>query len=167
MKICEKCGVEFKTYFKIDGKYRNLTGRRFCIECSPFGSHNTRKNIVLVIRICKVCGSNKVKKGNYCPSCLTRMRRSMIKLAAIKYKGGSCVKCGFSGHPSSFEFHHTDPSDKDFEIGQISNRRWDLVKSELDKCEMLCANCHRAIHSKQADALMLEAISLYKGSLDF
>ena len=42
---------------------------------------------------------------------------------------------------AAMEFHHVNG--KDFSIGNIANRKWEVIKKELDKCELLCSNCHR------------------------
>ena len=75
-------------------------------------------------------------------------RRKKIKLMAIEYKGGKCVKCGYNKCVDALEFHHLS-LDKDFNIGTKGyTRSWDKVKIELDKCILLCANCHREEHNK-------------------
>lgn len=66
---------------------------------------------------------------------------------AIEYKGGKCKCCGYNKCISALEFHHLDPSVKEFNIGQKGyTRSWDKNKKELDKCILVCANCHREIH---------------------
>lgn len=68
---------------------------------------------------------------------------------AIEYKGGECAHCRGVFHPSVFEFHHRDPSEKDFAMSAKGHcRSWEAVKKELDKCDMLCANCHRIEHAR-------------------
>lgn len=42
MKTCPGCGKEFPTWVEINGVKRNLKSRKFCLECSPFGAHNTK-----------------------------------------------------------------------------------------------------------------------------
>lgn len=70
---------------------------------------------------------------------------------AIEYKGGKCKLCGYDRCIEALEFHHIDPSKKDFSISSRGHARsWKRVKEELDKCIMLCANCHREIHTKLA-----------------
>ena len=70
---------------------------------------------------------------------------------AVEYKGGKCERCGYSRCIEAFDFHHADPAKKDFGISNKGyTRSWKRVKSELDKCIMLCANCHREIHAKLA-----------------
>ena len=62
------------------------------------------------------------------------------------YKGGKCIECGYDKCPAALEFHHTDPSKKEFGIGGGYNRSWEVIKLELDKCVMLCSNCHHEKH---------------------
>lgn len=70
---------------------------------------------------------------------------------AVEYKGGQCEACGYNRCIEALEFHHTNFSQKDFSISNKGyTRSWAKVKEELDKCKLLCANCHREIHSKSA-----------------
>jgi len=76
-------------------------------------------------------------------------RRRVLKLKAIEYKGGKCQGegCGYFKCPDALEFHHLDPKEKDFSISNTGvTRSWDKIKIELDKCLLLCANCHREAH---------------------
>ena len=67
---------------------------------------------------------------------------------AITYKGGKCQSCGYNKCLEALEFHHIDPKQKDFSISQYGHSRsWERVRKELDKCVILCANCHREIHA--------------------
>jgi len=67
---------------------------------------------------------------------------------AIEYKGGRCILCGYDKCQEALEFHHTDSSQKDFGVSQDGlTRSWERVKNELDKCIMVCANCHRELHA--------------------
>lgn len=69
------------------------------------------------------------------------------KHCAIIYKGGKCVHCGkeYDGTNSCiFDFHHTDPSQKEF--CPSTGSTWSKTQPELDKCVLLCTNCHRMEH---------------------
>ena len=72
-------------------------------------------------------------------------RRKKIEL--VEYKGGECEKCGYKKSINALEFHHIDPKQKDF---SISGKSWSLerLKKEVDKCIIVCANCHREIHDE-------------------
>lgn len=70
---------------------------------------------------------------------------------AVNYKGSKCEVCGYYRCIEALEFHHKDSSEKDFSISQKGyTRSWKKVKMELDKCILLCANCHREIHVQNA-----------------
>lgn len=75
-------------------------------------------------------------------------RRKKIKQLAVDYKGGRCQLCDYSKCIDALEFHYIDSSKKKFGIGDKGyTRSWDKVRDELDKCILLCANCHREIAS--------------------
>lgn len=69
-------------------------------------------------------------------------------IRAIIYKGGKCQACNIDilNQPWLYEFHHTDPLQKDKEINTLVYSNWETIKSELDKCVLLCSHCHRNIH---------------------
>ena len=70
---------------------------------------------------------------------------------AIEYKGGSCKRCGYNRCIEALEFHHNNSFGKDFSISAKGyTRGWAKVKEELDKCILLCANCHREVHAHSA-----------------
>jgi 5-methylcytosine-specific restriction endonuclease McrA len=75
-------------------------------------------------------------------------RRKKVKTLAVAYKGGCCQICGYSKCIDALEFHHIDSSEKKFGIGHKGyTRSWERVREELDKCILLCANCHREVES--------------------
>ena len=77
-----------------------------------------------------------------------RCRRN-LKKKAVAYLGGVCVRCGYSKCVAAFDFHHKDPTQKDFAIAHKGFcRSFEKLKRELDKCELLCANCHREEHAR-------------------
>jgi 5-methylcytosine-specific restriction endonuclease McrA len=67
----------------------------------------------------------------------------------VEYKGGCCVRCGYKKYQGALEFHHTDPNEKDFNPSQLKNYSFnERLKNELDKCILVCSNCHREIHDE-------------------
>lgn len=84
-------------------------------------------------------------------------------MAAVSYLGGKCTACGWSGHQAAFQFHHTNPKEKDFIIGNIANKSWDSILKELKKCILLCANCHAIHHSTKNEAAFITEANNYKG----
>lgn len=97
---------------------------------------------------CKNCGKATKTKGYECNNCVSNRRRYEMKKKAITHLGGKCVNCGYNGHLAALEFHHLNPKEKDFTIGKMMNRKWDSIVKEIDKCIILCSNCHRIEHSK-------------------
>lgn len=56
---------------------------------------------------------------------------------------------GYNKYIGALEFHHKDPNSKDFNISQCRSHKFSQkIKDELDKCSLLCSNCHREEHSK-------------------
>jgi hypothetical protein len=72
-------------------------------------------------------------------------RRRQLREHAIAYLGGKCRLCGYDKCPSALEFHHVEVWLKDFTISDRMTS-FEAIKPELDKCELLCANCHREVH---------------------
>lgn len=77
--------------------------------------------------------------------------RRKLKLQAISHKGGSCEVCGYRKCPAALTFHHEDPKEKDFEIGSCI-RSWDKIRNEIEKCRLLCANCHAEAHYEETES---------------
>lgn len=167
MKTCLKCQKEFSVRTKIDGKIKNLQNRKYCLECSPFGLHNTKDLILNDIgedpeRICAKCNILKPRSeyytrrkhsrstySPYCKVCVnssTISRQRKIKQQAVSYMGGKCSCCGYDKYLGALEFHHKNPAEKDFAIGEIKNSSFQRMIPELQKCVLVCANCHKEIH---------------------
>lgn len=72
--------------------------------------------------------------------------RHRRKLRAIKRFGSQCAKCGYDKCIAALEFHHRDPTSKRFDWYSMRSSGWDKVVIELQKCDLLCANCHRELH---------------------
>jgi 5-methylcytosine-specific restriction endonuclease McrA len=95
----------------------------------------------------------------------TEQRKSYVteyqlerKLAAVIYKGGSCQECG-EDHPAALNFHHRDPSTKSFDVNSktlsMPNKiPWSTMRDEIEKCDLLCGNCHNKHHSAWTDQLI-------------
>jgi hypothetical protein len=72
--------------------------------------------------------------------------RKRTKELLVEYKGGKCEFCGYDKCIEALEFHHIDETTKEFAISG-STKSLEKQKKEADKCYMLCANCHRELHS--------------------
>ena len=76
-------------------------------------------------------------------------QRRNLKLKAIEYKGGKCINCGYDKCPTALVFHHVDPSKKDYQISNSTSQSFEKCKPELDKCILLCHNCHSELHYEE------------------
>lgn len=68
-----------------------------------------------------------------------------LKWKAVRYLGGCCVLCGYNRCYNALHFHHLNPHEKDFNISSKSN--WYDIHIEIDKCALVCANCHAETHA--------------------
>lgn len=75
-----------------------------------------------------------------------KIKKREKKLWAISYLGGCCNSCNGIFHPSVYEFHHKDPTTKDRDPSKMMSLSHEKLQTELDKCVLLCANCHRIEH---------------------
>ena len=118
IKKCEICNEEFETL-------PNGGSRKYCFNCSP-----------------------SYPKGGSRSKTISALRRAM-KREAIKRLGGKCQRCGYDKYIGALTFHHKDPSIKEFGLAQGGNTHsWEEYWQEVQKCELLCANCHAEEHSE-------------------
>lgn len=103
------------------GKYKGKYRRRICNKC--YYRVNTRPN-------------------------QKRIRRWLVDLK----KTLACTKCGIDDY-RVLEFHHRPGTEKLFNIGDKGNQGWgkDTILKEIEKCDVLCANCHRIESYKNYD----------------
>lgn len=144
-KACELCGLAFPTRQVVDGKLRYLYRRRFCFECSPFGTHNTSKDPSGISLPEELSDYRRRRKNKQSYRSLKNRRRQR-KAEMIALRGGCCQDCGYDTLPAALEFHHRDPSTKEFGLGNWHGS-WARLLSEADKCDLVCANCHRIRHA--------------------
>lgn len=87
--------------------------------------------------------------SSYCKDCTNSqavIRQRKTKQQCIEYKGGKCSICGYSKSSAALDFHHINPAEKDFQIAKFRSRSFSKIKEELDKCILICSNCHREAH---------------------
>lgn len=117
------------------------------------------------MKCCEICGKEfqPIKYGakrKYCYECSPIVKdgvqpktfiRRAIKKELVAYKGGKCEICGYNKCFAALQFHHTDIVDKDFEISAHYNegRSLEDMKQEVNKCILVCANCHAELHFKE------------------
>ena len=81
-----------------------------------------------------------------CSSCVSNRRRFDLKKKCAEYLGGKCSKCGYDKCIAALEFDHRNPEEKEFHFSGKHCFSWERIRMELDKCDILCANCHRERH---------------------
>lgn len=96
-------------------------------------------------KICQNCDRPTEQGRRLCHLCQIRLLRLRQRIALVKYKGGKCIKCGLA-ILVVLDFHHRNSEEKDFTISKVK-RGWKALKKEVDKCDLMCANCHRVEHS--------------------
>lgn len=150
MNVCNICSKEFHT----TKKYRKTCGK----ECGKLWRARTKRQIVDNSLECTKCNKTKpvsefYKNNNspgyryYCKQCdnaLIYERQVERKKKFVEYKGGKCIRCGYNRYIGALDFHHRDPNEKEFEIN--TNYTLERMMIELDKCDLICANCHREEH---------------------
>jgi hypothetical protein len=114
------------------------------------------------MKTCKTCGleksltefySNGLWKGSPkykpdCKPCNNEAQRKRFYGIIEKHFGGmKCSLCGYDRCVNALECHHVDPAQKDIAIAKMDNYSAARIVAELVKCILVCANCHREIHS--------------------
>ena len=123
-------------------------------------------------KICSKCGIEKPiseyhkngfdKDGNqkyrgYCKQCANKLEsaRYYKKKDYIDNQKTCCAKCGDT-RTYVLDYHHRDSTEKEFTIGKMKKGSLGLIQKEIDKCIVLCANCHREFHWLEKQGLTLD-----------
>lgn len=155
MPICKNCNKEFPNKISFEGEVYNLTGRKFCPECSPIGSRNTRSYIVKLQEneaFCIRCKQiknkdefyarkNNGKPFSYCIDCQELVKKLKLeeKLERIiQIRGGACQDCGQVFPSPVYDFYSEDNT---FHISKARNMSLERLLIELEKYIMICKNC--------------------------
>lgn len=155
MPDCLQCGIHFPIRIRVTNKIRFMHRRKYCLNCSPYGQHNTKKlhqfpnKVGIECERCHKIYDYRKSKGHtlkLCNSCMVNRRKRSLKVWATAYKGGSCISCGYDRCVQAMDFHHIDANTKEFTIGGNLSFSKEKLRIELDKCVLLCSNCHREHH---------------------
>lgn len=164
---CIKCGE--KNYFKLTFHHRESDEKEYKMtSAKTYRWSIYEKELDKCDLLCNNCHRELHYKNK-----ITKDSRRDSKITYLNYSGFSCKKCGYDKCPASLTFHHRDPSKKDFMIGSLSKRVKDIselddiIKVELDKCDVLCANCHIMEHYDLENIMnnyekILDKIKTYK-----
>jgi transposase len=92
------------------------------------------------------------KRGYYrcrrCAQSYVATRRRRVKAILVEEAGGACALCGYSRCVAALQFHHVDPSLKEFAVSRRGITRGIAeVRAEAGKCVLLCSNCHAEVEA--------------------
>ena len=105
-------------------------------------------------KTCLICNKKFYPKNSLanqrkcCYDCMPdgiQLTRGMFLAKIKETRGGKCVRCGYNKCLKALEFHHLDPSQKDFTISNDHFRLEETV-NESKKCILICSNCHKELH---------------------
>jgi hypothetical protein len=160
MPKCEKCGNDFPVRIKIDGISKVLNTRKYCLDCSPFGLHNTKKinnkpRKDQTEYKCSICGEtdhtkfygNKRSRCGKCHNEYTTKKSRDNKKYAIDKFDGKCLLCGFHDFQEGLAFHHLNPNEKDSNFKGLLGWSKERIDNELKGCVCLCLTCHAGVHA--------------------
>ncbi len=106
--------------FQVSSKGSGGSNRRFCYLCLPDGLNRYNRNNIRNKLLTKMGHEHKVSLG--------------------------CSRCGYNKYGGALEWHHTDKN-KEIHPSEALARSWDKYLEEIQKCILLCANCHREEHA--------------------
>lgn len=95
--------------------------------------------------------------------------RRKTKQRLIDASGGKCCVCGYNKCSNALEFHHINPSEKEVPISGLrtSAKSWEDIIKEVEKCILVCANCHREIHSGMIDISNISHIKVEEKYVEY
>ncbi len=143
MKKCAKCKREKAgTLFAIDkNKKDGLTS--YCKSCKrKYKKAWNRKNKKRVAAYDK-----SYRKGGRRPRS-NNVQRNKEYVREHKNSIGVCQLCSYAVTPI-LHYHHKDPKNKSFVLSSPGSRSIKLIKEELEKCILICPNCHALEHLNQ------------------
>ena len=131
MKLCSRCKVEK--------------------EETEFTKDKTRSDGLHLM--CKAC-KREHQNGRYAANPDYKVKRQAREQQRAKEfnalvneaKSGGCIKCGES-ELCCLDFHHIDGGTKEGSIAERRNASLEWVRAEIEKCVVLCSNCHRKVHN--------------------
>ncbi len=87
---------------------------------------------------------NKEQQAKYKKNAIERNKRIVAG-----YKAEGCSICGYNKCDKALHFHHLDPNEKEITISRLRSHAVDRLIEEIEKCIVLCANCHYELHERK------------------
>lgn len=163
MKICIECNSQFKITAIIDGKKRNLKNRSRCLDCQPFKTsiYTTKSKFSYAESQKRWYWKKKLADGVDPIS----VKRTTVKRTIIALVDSQCQICGYNKCQRNLAFHHI----RDKKLSLTSRTFQFSMKKlipELEKCVVVCHNCHGEIHDNIIDEkFVIMANSLFREKL--
>lgn len=135
--------------------------RRYGLQTTPAARRHAARKVAPRERFlarCRTHGETPfVRYADRTTACL-RCRATAVsdwrrraKRRLVERAGGACERCGYDRCVAALQFHHRDPSLKEFALGSRGlGRSWAALTAEADKCALLCANCHAEVEAGAA-----------------
>lgn len=102
-----------------------------------------------VKHVCRVeADGSKRWRCTQCEYASVKRRRYKVKARLVQMLGGSCSRCDYSKCTRALTFHHRDRESKEFSLSEKSNWAWHRLVMEVQKCVLLCSNCHMEIEEE-------------------
>lgn len=155
MPNCKNCQKEFPNNIVINGITHSISSRKFCLECSPFGSRNTRSYIIDLKEnegFCSRCSNIKnIKKFykrkngrplSYCIDCQNEVKQLKFEEKTemlVELFGGKCKDCEISYPPIIYCFYDENNV---YYITKLYNMSLGRAKKKFENYDMLCRNCY-------------------------
>lgn len=102
---------------------------------------------------CRACNNAYNATPEYLAIRRERQLDTRLKVDAIKLAAG-CIDCGYNAYAAALDFDHRPDEVKRFNISQSRWKAWPDLQSEIAKCDVRCANCHRVMTAKRAGWVM-------------
>lgn len=152
---CVVCGEEFEAE-RSTKKYCSKDCQNALRREKYANRERTPKNIIYKgkAKICPICNqefyplTSMANQRTCCYDCMpngTQLTRGMFLAKIKESRGGRCIRCGYDKCIKALEFHHLDPTQKDFTISNDHFKLEEAVK-ESKKCILICSNCHKELH---------------------
>jgi hypothetical protein len=163
--VCKQCAKEFS---RVPSQVEK-SEHHFCSRSCSATYNNRAYPKRQVEGKCRVCNIPIPSRANFCsrvckqrdidvrPTQSQQERRKKNKKAvvayrqrqkrrAVEYLGGECQLCGYDRCIRALAFHHLDPTRKDFAVSHVTYK-WERIREEVDKCILVCTNCHAELHA--------------------
>ncbi len=130
-KICIKC-------YKRKKNNRFCNKRNVCLQChSNYNKEYYNKNKVNIIA--------RINHNNIL------YKQKVLKFLRQHKTQHGCISCGYNQHFAALEFHHKNDN-KEFILSKAHNFGWEKILKEINKCDILCSNCHRILHYEHSNS---------------